>query len=70
MSGASGLKWLKLSPSQVRQGLRNPSSWVCEYQRLPETKRRFRETGNNGDKESLLMRGTDLLHENHTNGSY
>lgn len=53
-----------------RQGLRYPSSWVREYQRLPETKSRFRETGNNGDKESLLMRGTDLLNENHTYVSY
>ncbi len=58
--------WSKLSPLSVCQGFRNLSSWVSEYQRLTGTKSCFRETGNNSDKESLLMRGTDLPNENHS----
>lgn len=58
--------WRELSPFSVCQGFGNLSRWVSEYQRLAETKRRFRETGNNSNKESLLMRDTDLPNENHT----
>lgn len=58
--------WGKLSPLSVCQRFRNLSSWVSEYQRLTGTKSCFRETGNNSDKESLLMRGTDLPNENHS----
>lgn len=56
----------KLSPLSVCRGFRNLSNWVSEYQRLTETKSRFRDTGNNSDKESLLVRGTDLPNENHS----
>ena len=56
--------WSELSPFLVCQGFRNLSSPVSEYQRLSGTKSCFRETGNNSDKESLLMRGTDLPNEN------
>lgn len=56
--------WSELSPFLVCQGFRNLSSRVSEYQRLSGTKSCFRETGNNSDKESLLMRGTDLPNEN------
>lgn len=61
--------WSKLSPLSVCQGFRNLSSWVSEYQRLAGTKSCFRGTGNDCDKESLLMRGTDTDLPNH-NQSY
>ena len=56
--------WSKLSPSSMCQGFSNLSSWVSEYQRQPGTKSCLRETGNDSDKESLLMRSTDLPNEN------
>lgn len=44
--------------------------WISEASWNKEPLQRNRETGNNSDKESLLMRGTDLLNENHTYVSY
>lgn len=56
--------WSKLSPFSECQGFSNLSSWFSEYQTLAGTKSCFRETGNNSDKESLLIRATDPSNDN------
>lgn len=58
-----GRLWEASRRLSASRAFRNLSSLVSEHQRLWGTKSCLMETGNDSDKESLLMRGAELTRE-------